>query len=223
MRAFRSAWRCVSVSRSVIVRRRPGRSGSGGGESRPASHRLPSRITSETRNAMTNSQNWDPRRVQNTPSNPTDLYQMASVQRSTPKPARRTMSATITIAAAMPSRRRIQPMEIDPAPSSGPPTGRGDRGPSGGLPAPEVVPAGRRALWRRLPDPSRGRIGTGSLSSSSSVSSPCPAAWSPAVSSSLATGVSPPVASPAASAGASAAGASSPGSSPATGPSPSVL
>ena len=74
--------------------------------------------------APMNSQTWTLRRVQNTLSNPTLRYQMASVPRSMPE-ARSTSRATIAMTIAIPATRRmIVPIDGGPAPSSGPPTGR---------------------------------------------------------------------------------------------------
>ena len=68
MRAVMSAWRWASARRPTVSRIRPGRSGSGGGARRPASHRFRNSAMSATTSAPTNSPSWAPRRVQKTES-----------------------------------------------------------------------------------------------------------------------------------------------------------
>ena len=72
-RALRSACRWASARRPATARSRPGRSGSGGGTSRPAMSRLPSRTISAMTPAAMNRPACAPSRVQNTLSKPTLL------------------------------------------------------------------------------------------------------------------------------------------------------
>ena len=117
-----SALAAASFSRSIQLRSVPPRPASTGGTSRPASQTFPSSTASATTSPATNRPTWTPTRVQNTPSKPTLLNQIASVQSWMPTTSMRTTKTIATTTTAVVNRDRI-----DGAPSRGPPLDR--RGP----------------------------------------------------------------------------------------------
>ncbi len=137
-RALCSVCRCDSVQRSIVSLRRPGLDGSRGGTMRPAIQRLASRKASVATRPMANSPACAPRRVQNTLSKPTLLYQATSVQRLTTVPNRNRKAAMAATTTTRPARRISWRADGGSPPSSGPPTGRRGR-----LPPPRPAPVGR--------------------------------------------------------------------------------
>ena len=86
----------ASLKRSMSPRRLPVPS-PGGGLSRAASHRLPSRTMRAMTRPAANNPTWAPSRVQKTPSKPTLAYHRASVHRSRPKLNRMMIATTMAI------------------------------------------------------------------------------------------------------------------------------
>ena len=120
-----AAW-AASLSRSNSERNVPPPA-DGGGDSRPASQRLPSSTTSATRKAPMPSPTVAVSRVQKTGSKPTLAYHSASVHRSIPTLNSRKMPSRARMSSPIPRRRPARAARL-PAPSSGPPGPR-RRGP----------------------------------------------------------------------------------------------
>ena len=117
----------ASLTRSMMPRRLDGPL-PGGGLSRFAIARLPSRTTSARARPPMNSSAWAPTRVQKTPSKWTLAYHRASVHRSMPK----LNSRKSAISAARMTHRPMRRPRPERAPSSGPPGARRRRMCSGG-------------------------------------------------------------------------------------------
>ena len=130
-----AAW-AASLSRSNSERNVPPPA-DGGGDSRPASQRLPSSTTSATRKAPMPSPTVAVSRVQKTGSKPTLAYHSTSVHRSIPTLNSRKMPSRARRSSPMPRRRPARAARL-PAPSFGPPGPR-RRGPPRRRRASEIV------------------------------------------------------------------------------------